>query len=246
MRKVGIIPARYKSSRFPGKPLAIINGTPMIIHVARIVERALGKENTFVATEDKRIEETVKSFGYQVVLTDDDCLTGTDRVWQAAKSIDADVYMNIQGDEPMLNPVDILNIAREKISSPDHVVNGMCRLSGTESAENINIPKTLVSESNTLIYMSRLPIPGIKDTKKGLPEYWKQVCIYAFSFQELKSFGEFGRKAEFEEFEDIEILRFLELGIPVKMVETTQASLAVDIPEDIEKVETAMKQIISK
>ena len=240
MRIVGIIPARYKSSRFPGKPLVMINGTPMIIHVARIVEMALGKENTFIATEDNRIEETVKSFGYQVVMTDDNCLTGTDRVWQAAKSIDADVYMNIQGDEPMLNPLDIINIAKEKISSPGHVVNGMCRLSLTESAENINIPKTLVNESNILIYMSRLPIPGVKDIKKGPPEYWKQVCIYAFSFQELKSFGEFGKKAVFEEFEDIEILRFLELGLPVKMVETTQASLAVDVPEDVEKVEKAL------
>lgn len=242
MRIVGIIPARFKSSRFPGKPLANINGTPMIIHVARIVEKALGKENTFVATEDLRIEQTVKGFGYQVVLTDDNCLTGTDRVWQAAKLIESDIYLNIQGDEPLLNPDDIKHIAQEKIAHPECVINGMCKLSAGESADNINIPKVLFNGTKNLVYMSRLPIPGIKDIKNGLPDYWKQVCIYAFSYKELKSFGEFGKKSIIEAFEDIEILRFLELGIPVKMVKTTQASLAVDNPEDIEKVEMAMNQ----
>lgn len=242
MKCLGVIPARYKSSRYPGKPLVEILGKPMIIRVAEIVADALGKENTIVATEDERIMKVVESYGFKCIITSDSCLTGTDRVWEVAQQISADIYINIQGDEPVLNPLDILNIASEKRRFPNHVVNGMINLEPHEDPTNINLPKVLVNKDNDLIYMSRLPIPGIKDKTKGSPVYKKQVCIYAFNFNELKQFGESSKKTYFENFEDIEILRFFDFSIPIKMVETSSSSLAVDIPEDVEKVEKFIKE----
>ncbi|WP_339725364.1 3-deoxy-manno-octulosonate cytidylyltransferase [Maribacter stanieri] len=233
MRTIGVIPARYKSSRFPGKPLVDLAGTPMIIRVARIVEKALGKEHTFIATESDIIKETVESYGYNVVMTSDNCLTGTDRVWEVAQKIDADVYVNVQGDEPLLDYRDILKIGKAKEQFIDHVVNGMCPLSKSEDPKNINIPKVVVNKHNILTYMSRLPIPGLKDLNGTQPIYKKQVCIYAFNYNELKAFGEETSKGTSELYEDIEILRFIDLNIPIKMVETSGSSLAVDVVEDV-------------
>ena len=238
MKKVGVIPARYKSTRFPGKPLVEILGVPMIIRVAKIVEKALGKENTYIATDDNRIKELVDSYGYNVVMTSEKCLTGTDRVYDFSKKIEADIYINIQGDEPMLDYKDILKIAKAKEENFKYVTNGMCSIGEDENVANINIPKVLVNKTNELIYMSRLPIPGIKDVKSiSKPKYKKQVCIYGFNKKDLTLFGETSKKAIFESHEDIEILRFFDLGVPIMMVETTGNSLAVDIPEDVIMVE---------
>ncbi|MFV0237933.1 MAG: 3-deoxy-manno-octulosonate cytidylyltransferase [Flavobacteriales bacterium] len=231
---LGVIPARYKSSRFPGKPLIKLDGIPMIIHVCRIVEKALGKENTYVATDNLVILNVVEKYGYNAVMTDKNCLTGTDRLWDFAQKKEADIYINIQGDEPLLNYEDIRKIAEYKQMNMEYVINGMSDLTEMEDPHNINIPKVLVNKENDLIYMSRLPIPGIKD--KGFPVYKKQVCIYGFSYNDLRLFGNQQDKSEFEKFEDIEILRFFDLNIPIKMVDTSGSSLAIDVPEDVEKV----------
>ncbi|MCB9262667.1 MAG: 3-deoxy-manno-octulosonate cytidylyltransferase [Flavobacteriales bacterium] len=240
MKCIGVIPARYESSRFPGKPIVLIAGKALIIHVAEKVEAALGKENTYVATDDNRIKELVESHGYQVVMTHSNHLTGTDRLWEVAQKIPADVYVNVQGDEPMVDPNDILKILNIKKENPGCVVNGMGNLLADEDPANVNIPKVLVNKHNDLIYMSRLAVPGIKSEKTGTPQYKKQICIYAFNRHELEAFGNCTQKAEYEKFEDIEILRFFDLGIPIKMVELQKASLAVDIPEDVAKVEAAL------
>lgn len=241
MKIVGVIPARYKSSRFPGKPLINLNGVPMIIRVAKIVEKALGIENTYVATDDLRIKNLVESHGFKVVVTSESCLTGTDRIYEFSQKIEADIYVNVQGDEPMLNPLDIKKIAEVKKENFNFVINGMCDISSSENPENINIPKVLVNKNNDLIYMSRLPIPGIKDLELIIkPIYKKQVCIYAFNKLELDAYGKQKEKSVFESFEDIEILRFFDFNIPIKMVETSGSSLAVDTPEDVKKVEAAL------
>lgn len=238
MKVVGVIPARYKSSRFPGKPLIRLNGIPMIIRVARIVEKALGKENTYVATDDDQIKNLVESFGYNVVMTSESCLTGTDRVFDFSKKIDADIYINIQGDEPLLNYLDILKIVNVKKDNFECVVNGMCDISKYENPDNINIPKVLVDRSDNLIYMSRLAIPGAKSAIISKDRVFKkQVCIYAFNKIELEAFGKMKKKATYENFEDIEILRFFDLNIPIKMVETSGSSYSVDVIEDVKKVE---------
>jgi 3-deoxy-manno-octulosonate cytidylyltransferase (CMP-KDO synthetase) len=119
----------------------------------------------------------------------------------------------------------------------------MCPLLPGEDPGNINIPKVVVNRYNDLVYMSRLAVPGVKSPGQQPPLYLKQVCIYAFTAQELAAFGEQRTKAVFEAFEDIEILRFLDMGMPVKMVMTSGNTLAVDVPEDVAKVEAALQQL---
>ena len=241
MKIVGVIPARYQSSRFPGKPLVDLNGIPMIIRVAIIVEKTLGKENTYVATDDIRIKNVVESYGYKTVMTSSSCLTGTDRVYEFSKQISADIYVNVQGDEPLLDPEDIQKIIDVKKKNMNCIVNGMCSLTSDESPENVNIPKVVTNKFNKLIYMSRLAIPGVKTkVEHNKPNYKKQVCIYAFSQIELEAYGSQEEKASFEGFEDIEILRFFDLNIPIKMVETSGSSLAIDVIEDVAKVEAEL------
>jgi len=243
MHAVAIIPARYKSSRFPGKPLVKLLGKEMILWVAELCAKALGRENVYVATENALIKATVEAAGFKALMTGEDALTGTDRLWQAAQQVRADIYLNIQGDEPLLNPADILKIADAKRANPGHVINGMCPLTSGEDPSNINIPKVITNEALDMVYMSRNPLPGCKSPDHRPKSYLKQVCIYAFTYEELRKFGEFGRKSCLESHEDIEILRFLEVGVPVKMVPTAGGTYAVDVQEDIPVVEGAMRTI---
>lgn len=242
MKFIGVIPARYDSSRFPGKPLVTLLGKPLVIWVAELTAKALHKQNVFVATEDTSIAEVVESYGFQAILTSKKALTGTDRIWEVAQHVDADIYINVQGDEPLVNPDDILKILAVKKKFPNEVINGISLIHPDENHNNANLPKVVTTEGMRLVYMSRLPIPGSKSKKNKLKAYWKQVCIYAFNKRELKAFGEFGRKSFLESIEDIEILRFLELSIPVRMVETSGSSYAVDIPDDVAVVENALKK----
>lgn len=246
MKVLGIIPARYQSSRYPGKPLVKILGKELVIHVVEKAVSALGKENVIVATEDLRILKVVENAGYRGIITSNEHPTGTDRLWEVAQKISADIYINIQGDEPMVDPNDIIKVFELKKDNPKYVINGMCLLNKHEDPHDINIPKVLVNSRDELIYMSRLAIPGIKGRLKETPSYLKQVCIYGFNFSELQAYGSYGGKAEFEKFEDIEILRFLELGIPIKMTHTAANTLAVDTPEDVIKVEKALADLCLK
>ncbi|MDC8456136.1 3-deoxy-manno-octulosonate cytidylyltransferase [Marinobacter sp. DS40M6] len=242
MRRAVIIPARYASSRYPGKPLVPLLGKPMILWVAELSAKAIGAENVYIATEDPRIAEVVRSAGFQPVMTSTSALTGTDRLAEAAEQIEADIFINVQGDEPLVNPADILNIGDAKAGSMDVVVNGYSWVSDQENPDNVNIPKVITNERDELVYMSRVALPGYKDPKNAPERYKKQVCIYAFTGEELNAFRQFGRKSELERCEDIEILRFLELGKRVLMIETQPGSLAVDVPEDVAGVEMALKR----
>ncbi|WP_143308013.1 3-deoxy-manno-octulosonate cytidylyltransferase [Chitinophaga vietnamensis] len=242
MKILAIIPARYKSSRFPGKPLQLIQGIPLMIRVAQRTSGAVGKENVVIATESEEIRKVGESYGFKVVLTSDSCLTGTDRVWEVAQQIAADIYVNVQGDEPLIDPGDIQNAIAEKQRYPEFVINGMQTLLADDDPANINIPKVLTKPDQQLLYMSRLPIPGIKGNPAHPPVYKKQVCVYAFSYQELSIFGKQPAKTPAEAFEDIEILRFLELGVPVRMLEMKSPAIAVDTPEDVIKVEAFLSK----
>lgn len=246
MRTVVLIPARYGSSRYPGKPLVNLLGKPMILWVAELSAKAVGRENVYVATEDQRIVDVVTGAGFQAVMTADTALTGTDRLAEAAQSIEADIYINVQGDEPLADPADILKVRDAKLVAPNNVINGFSWVSAEEDPHSVNIPKVITNEKNQLVYMSRVALPGFKDTKYEPKRYKKQVCIYAFTNDELTAFREFGRKSELEYSEDIEILRFLELGKTIRMIETKPGSLAVDVPEDVQKVEAAMLKMQGK
>lgn len=243
MRAIVLIPARYSSSRYPGKPLVPLLGKPMVLWVAELSAKAVGSENVYVATEDKRIADVVSAAGFNAVMTTDTCLTGTDRLAEAALQIKADIYINVQGDEPLVNPQDIRKAIEAKQLDMAAIINGYCWISEHENPESINIPKVITTENDVLVYMSRMPLPGFKDPKYAPKRYKKQVCIYAFTPEELAEFKAFSRKSELEFSEDIEILRFLELGKTIRMYETQPGSLAVDIPEDVASVEAALKRL---
>ncbi|WP_029890080.1 3-deoxy-manno-octulosonate cytidylyltransferase [Polycyclovorans algicola] len=244
MRSVVIIPARYASSRYPGKPLVPLLGKPMILWVAELSARAVGVEHVYVATDDGRIADVVEMAGFQSVMTSCEALTGTDRLAQAAKNIEADIYINVQGDEPLADPSDIIKVRNSKLAAMDMIINGFSRVSDGEDPNSVNIPKVITNERDELVYMSRVALPGFKDVKCAPSYYKKQVCIYAFTREELNIFHGFGRKSELERAEDIEILRFLELGSTVKMVETRPGSLAVDVPADVAKVEALLNKFV--
>jgi 3-deoxy-manno-octulosonate cytidylyltransferase (CMP-KDO synthetase) len=244
MRTCIIIPARYASSRFPGKPLVTILDKPMILWVAELSSRALRKEHVYIATEDRRIADIVRSEGFSVLMTSRDALTGTDRLAEASLMVDYDIYINVQGDEPLIDPEDISRCIELKKTYPDAVINGFCWIGSEEDPASKNIPKVITNEEGQLIYMSRMPLPGYKETAKAPLHYKKQVCIYGFTRKQLRSFLVFGRKSYLEQSEDIEILRFFELGYRILMYECRSGSLAVDVPEDIPKVEEALRRAL--
>lgn len=241
MRSVVLIPARYGSSRYPGKPLVKLLGKPMVLWVAELSSNAIGHDNVYVATEDQRIANVANHAGFQTVMTSDDALTGTDRLAQAAELIKADIYINVQGDEPLVSPSDIIKIRDAKLETPEKVINGFSWINSHEDPHSINIPKVITNEQGHLVYISRIALPGFKDAQNAPQRYKKQVCIYAFTREELTEFRLFGRKSELEKCEDIEILRFLEMNRIIRMIETEPGSLAVDVPEDVAKVENALR-----
>jgi 3-deoxy-manno-octulosonate cytidylyltransferase (CMP-KDO synthetase) len=235
-----VIPARFKSTRFPGKPLAKIKGKEMILWVADVAKKSVGIDNVYVATENEDIVSVVKNNGYKVILTSDSCLTGTDRVAEASLEIDADIIINIQGDEPLLNSADILKVIETKIQFPNHIINCMSYLTKHENVHDKKIPKIITNLNDELIWCSRNALPGTKTGEVGRPK--KQICIYAFTKKELHEFSNYKNKTPLEAQEDIEINRFIELGHKVKMLMLDNESYAVDYPEDIEFVENIIEQ----
>jgi len=244
LKSVVVIPARFQSTRFPGKPLVSICGTPMVIRVCNIAAKAVGAENVYVATDSEEIANVVRQNGFQYIMTGP-AETGTDRIAEAAKELDADIIVNVQGDEPILEPEDILKVIDKKKSSMHEVINGMCPLTENDDPDSVTIPKVVAADNGRLLYISRAPIPGWKAfVKKKERVFWKQVCIYAFTKNELEFYAEHIR-GSIEKDEDIEILRFLENGYNVRMVKTSGNSIAVDVPEDIIKVEKVLNEKIS-
>ncbi len=237
-----IIPARYQSSRLPGKPLKKILGKEMIIRVADICSKILPKKQILVATDNILIKDICEKFDYRSVLTPKKCKTGTDRVFYAAKKFKSNFFVNVQGDEPLINPLDIRKIINAKKKFRNHVICGYCDISYKDAISN-NVPKVVFNKHSNLIYMSRSLIPGKKKSNKVQKlKYYKQVCIYAFNFSELKKFHKFQGKSIIENFEDIELLRFFDLGVPIKMIKVSNKSIAVDIKRDLFKVEKILRK----
>lgn len=245
MKTIIVIPARYKSSRFPGKPLVKLLGKPMIQWVIELSAKAVGTENVYVATDDFRIQQVVEAIGCQVVLTSESCLTGTDRLAEVAQKVAADIYINVQGDEPLVNPEDILKIIEAKKTYPKEVINGYAIIGKDEDPNSVNIPKVIFTNNKRMVYMSRQVLPGYKDNRNSPMDYYKQVCIYAFSREELITYGSYGKKSDLEQSEDIEIIRFLEWNQTIRMIKVKPGSLAVDTPDDIHRVEKALKLTLS-
>ncbi|MFW6016070.1 MAG: 3-deoxy-manno-octulosonate cytidylyltransferase [bacterium] len=238
MEILAVIPARYQSSRFPGKPLVEIKGVSMIKRTYNQVLKSKALDWTVVATDSKKIFDHCKKENIEVVMTSDDCATGTDRVAEIAKIFsNYDLYVNIQGDEPVISPEVIKEIVGSYKKYEDDFIayNSYKIIESKKEIDSDTIIKVILNENDELIYMSRLPIPFNKPNKKYI-KYYKQVCVYGFTKKALDIFSSYD-KTRNEQYEDIEILRFIDLGFNVKMVETKYDSIAVDIPEDIKKVE---------
>ena len=235
-----IIPARYGSSRYRGKPLVKILGRELVLRVADVCAKTVGRKNLYVATDSKKIEAKVKANGFNSIMTSSRCLTGTDRVAEASKKLNSQIFINVQGDEPLVSPKDIKAVIKAKQKFPNHVICGFDRIQKLQDPKNINLPKVVVSSKNELIYISRSLIPGSKKTIEN-QEYFKQVCIYGFNKKELNSFFSLKKKSLIEEMEDIEILRFFDLGIKIKMVKLDSNSVAVDEIKDVKKAEKILK-----
>ena len=229
-----IIPARYQSTRFPGKPLVDIHGKSMLRHVWEKCVEATSPGRVLVATDDDRILEHCQNHDMQVELTRSDCLTGTDRLYEVAQKRKSEVYINVQGDEPLVSPVDIKAVIEASQKEPEITFNAMCQINEEADFRNPNVPKVITQKDGRLLYMSRAPIPTNK--KLEFEKAMKQVCIYAYPRDVLIAFGSFKEKTPLESIEDLEILRLLELGYEVKMIEVSGSSVAVDTPKDLEKV----------
>lgn len=230
-----VIPARFASTRFPGKPLAKICGKYLVQHCWEQACKAIDQNFVYIATDDSRIANAAERFGAQVIMTSNKCLTGTDRVAEANRSLQKDCVINIQGDEPLIRPEDIIKVLVKFKECKASIVNAYCEMQTWEDPSNLSIPKVVFSSAKKLLYISRNAIPI---SKSGVTmTAYKQVCIYAFSASQLEFFSSFDRKGPLEKIEDIEILRFLEYGYDVQMVEVDHGSVAVDNPEDVAIVE---------
>lgn len=227
-----IIPARFKSTRFPGKPLIKLKGKTMIRRVWDKAMMSLDREDIFIATDSKLILDHCKSFTQNVIMTSPKCKTGTDRIAECRKILNADVYINIQGDEPLIDHKDIKKLLKLVKKRPNIVYNFMKQINSDKEFKSQDIPKVITDHKDNLLYMSRLPVPFEENFKKA----YKQVCIYSFPKEVLNLYGIKKNKSKNEALENIEILRLLDNGIKIKMIETKNVSYAIDRSQDIKKV----------
>jgi 3-deoxy-manno-octulosonate cytidylyltransferase (CMP-KDO synthetase) len=242
MSEVVIIPARYNSTRFPGKVLCDIAGDTLLHRVWLKCIQAVSPELVFVATDNMKVVSHCIEKGMQYIMTSEKCLTGTDRVAEAYGILgeEYDTIINVQGDEPLVEPQDILKVLKAHKQCTKNVCCGTTPIKSEEEFRNPNVIKIIMNISNNeLLYASREAIPTNK--KLGFEWAYKQVCIYAFSPESLNDFSSL-IKTPLETIEDIEFLRFLEIGYKVKMVEVSDSSIAVDVPDDVKKVEEALKR----
>ena len=232
-----VIPARYDSTRFPGKPLADIHGKSMIQRVYETCVEAVGTELVYIATDSDLIANEAKSFGAYVVMTSDRCLTGTDRLAEVNEILGLDFLVNVQGDEPMISSGDIEQLFSIMLQDSTSVLCCYCDIDASER-ESPTVPKVVVSNSSKLLYMSRSGVPYDKELTSHAQ--FKQVCIYGFGRDHLKFYSSQDTKSANEVFEDIEILRFLDFDIPVQMIKVSAGSYAVDTPEDLVRIRELM------
>ncbi len=240
MKIIGVIPARYMSSRFEGKPLADICGKPMIWWVYQQAVKVKELNETYVATDDSRIEAVCREYGINVIMTSENHKTGTDRVGEVAEKINADLYVNIQGDEPIIEPETISKAIVPFFEDYGlQVSNLMTKIHDPVDVVNFTVPKVITNKDGIGLYLTRSPAPYPKGDINY--SYYKQVCVYGFKPEALRFFCTAPR-GKIESIEDIEILRFIENGYRVQFIEVDSETVAVDTPNDLEKVRKILGQ----
>jgi 3-deoxy-manno-octulosonate cytidylyltransferase (CMP-KDO synthetase) len=232
---VVVIPARYASTRLPGKPLADIGGKTMIEHVYRRASAARGISTVLVATDDARIAAAVEAFGGQAVLTRPDHPTGTDRIAEVARALQAELIVNVQGDEPWLDPAAIES-ALAPLQADASIVMGTLGHALDEAADpqNPHIVKVVVDQAGFALYFSRAPLPYRRSVVSPGPAVLRHVGLYVYRREFLLHLASLA-PTPLERAESLEQLRALEYGYRIRVVPTTLASLSVDTPEDLER-----------
>lgn len=247
MKIIGVIPARYQSSRFPGKPLADICGKPMIWWVYQQCMKVEDFDEVYVATDDDKIFNACTELGVKVIMTSDTHRTGTDRIGEVARKIPADLIVNIQGDEPLLEPATIKAAIEPFYHNPDlQISNLMAKITDPIDVVNCTVPKVITNKEGIGVYLTRATAPYPKGSLDYA--YYKQVCVYGFKPEALQFYCDYGMtygKAKVEAVEDIEILRFIENGYKVQYIEVDSETVAVDTPNDLQKVRAIVEAKIA-
>jgi 3-deoxy-manno-octulosonate cytidylyltransferase (CMP-KDO synthetase) len=243
MSVVAVIPARYGAMRFPGKPLAPIAGKPMIQHVADRARQAAGVTRVIVATDDERIREVVLAFGGEAVMTRGDHRCGTERVAEVARQVEAEIYVNVQGDEPMIEPAAIeAAIDAMYASASVSIATLAANIRQASELGDPNVVKVVINFDESALYFSRAPIPWVRDaTLAGAVQHYRHIGLYAFRRDALLEYPTLP-PGILERAEQLEQLRWIENGYPIGVVTGEFSSLSVDAPEDVAKVEEAMRE----
>ncbi len=237
---LGVIPARYASTRFPGKPLVKIAGTELIKRVWDRCSQSTLIDRLIVATDDKRIESFVKSFGGNIVMTSNNHKSGTDRISEAVSNEDCEIVINIQGDEPLISGEVIDSVIVPLIDDKECLISScMKKITDSEDITNPNIVKVITDHRNNAIYFSRHPIPYTRDTDTDI-SYFKHIGLYCYQKQFLEIYCNL-KSPVIENAEKLEQLRAIYHGYQIRMVETDYESIGVDMPHDIKKVEKILE-----
>jgi len=238
MKFIGIIPARYKSIRFPGKPLALLNNKPIIQWVYE--NAALALENVWVATDDDRIYKTVEKFGGKVIKTLSSHRSGTDRCAEASRILSEkfsfDIVINIQGDEPFINPEQIKQLA-SCFNEKTEIATLIKKIETTEELFNSNRPKVVIDNNRNALYFSRSPIPFVRGEKEYnwllAATFWVHIGMYAYRNKILQEITKL-HPGKLESAEALEQLRWLENGFKIKTSVTRHESIGIDTPDDLQ------------
>jgi 3-deoxy-manno-octulosonate cytidylyltransferase (CMP-KDO synthetase) len=247
MHAVGVIPARYRSSRFPGKPLALIGGKALVLRVLERARAARRIARLLVATDDERIAAAVEAFGGEVVMTSEAHASGTDRLAEVARSLPADLFVNIQGDEPLLDPQDIDRLVECLDTDPSSDMATLCEpLLDAGLARDPNVVKVVCDASGRALYFSRSPIPYVLEEREGgegagRPRPWlRHVGLYAYRRGFLLEFASWSPGA-LEALEGLEQLRTIEHGRTIRVLKAHGRYHGVDTPEDVLAVEQVLR-----
>ena len=237
---LGVIPARLGSTRLPGKVIREIAGVPMIAHVFRRARQSEVLSDLLVATDSEEVIGTCHALGIPAVMTSPDHPSGTDRVWEVSRGRTADVYVNIQGDEPLITTGHIRSLVEPFRVLPGIQVTTLKIVATVEEVRNPNVVKVVTDAEGRALYFSRHPIPYDRDGT-GSITYWKHPGGYAYRRQALDHFHRLP-PSSLERAERLEQLRFLEHGIPIHVVETNEATIGVDTEEDLLAVEAFLRR----
>ncbi|MCX7886022.1 MAG: 3-deoxy-manno-octulosonate cytidylyltransferase [Verrucomicrobiae bacterium] len=241
MKTLGVIPARYGAQRFPGKPLALIAGKPLVQHVYERARKARRLDAVVVATDDERIARAVGEFGGEAVMTPAECPSGTDRVALVAAQRECDLVVNIQGDEPLMRP-EMIDQLVDGIAADPHCPMATLarRIESPDLLANPNVVKVVFAHNGHALYFSRHPIPYVRDAGTRAQHY-KHLGIYGYRREFLLTFVRLA-PTPLEKTEKLEQLRALEHGFAIKVLFTPYDSVGVDTPEDVAVVERILEQ----